>query len=879
MVVQEKRRPTGRKTVRRAIGILLAAATMSGAGLAQAVYQESGGLLVVELESGAVGGQWSEETEHDGYTGESYLLWAGPNYFGEPGHDSIAFDFVIHEPGLYHFRIRNRHEHPDSTEENDCFVRMDGGEWVKTFSPTAHQWTWGTYHEFDDANKPPAQYELSAGQHTIEFSGRSYGFMLDRFHLYRPDHPDGQNPDAPESSTETVNRRPIPAIQITPPSIPADDGGNTVITLSATSSEDPDVGQQLTYLWTIPSAEFVNGTNRRSPVAQIRVPGGKSWPVRLEVKDNARPPAAATLYSVINVDHTEGAFSGEPAAWHTLELAFEGPGASETDSDPNPFLDYRLRVDFTGPDGQEYRVHGFFDGDGNGGGTGNVWKVRLTPSAGGTWHYRATFKAGSNVAIVRNGGAGEAVAFHGAEGDVLVMGRDRKADGFLSQGALEYVGEHYLKFRDGGFFIKGGTDSPENFLGYRGFDDIHDNGGLGLIHEYPSHRTDFQPGDPVFESNTTGYDSRGIIGALNYLSSRHVNSIYFLPMNLGGDGQETCPFVGYGQNSFDKRHYDISRMAQWHQVFEHAQRKGVMLHFVLAETEQDNENWLDDGELGVERKLFFRELVARFGHNLALKWNLSEENDYSVTELRDFADYLEYLDPYDHPITVHTHPNNFEDYVALVGDELFSASSIQYDPNLAENHVETWRTNSAATGRKWVIDMDENNPASEGLTDTNATDLRKRVLYDVLFSGGNVEWYAGYHSLPLGGDLKMENFRTREAMWDYMWHARTVMERTLPFWEMVPADHLLTGESSSYGGGEVLAQEGQVYAVYLPSAESTGKISLTGFSGTFRGRWYNPRIGRFQGPARVMQGDAARNLNEPPSSPQEDWVFILKKQP
>ena len=63
--------------------------------------------------------------------------------------------------------------------------------------------------------------------------------------------------------------------------------------------------------------------------------------------------------------------------------------------------------------------------------------------------------------------------------------------------------------------------------------------------------------------------------------------------------------------------------------------------------------------------------------------------------------------------------------------------------------------------------MDENNPAGEGLTDANAADLRKRVLYDVYFSGGNLEWYAGYHGLPLGGDLRLEDFRTDKKWPDY----------------------------------------------------------------------------------------------------------------
>jgi hypothetical protein len=75
-------------------------------------------------------------------------------------------------------------------------------------------------------------------------------------------------------------------------------------------------------------------------------------------------------------------------------LSFTGPNASETTASPNnPFLDYRLNVTFTGPSGQKYVVPGFFDGDGNGGGTGNVWRARFAPDQGAPGPTRRPFVA------------------------------------------------------------------------------------------------------------------------------------------------------------------------------------------------------------------------------------------------------------------------------------------------------------------------------------------------------------------------------------------------------------------------------------------------------------------------------------------------------
>jgi len=858
---------------------LLVSTQAAQASTANDVFQESDGLLVIEMESSSTSAPWALRTAETGFSGSSYLVWEGPNLFNTPGQGIFGFDFEIHQAAEYSFRIRNHHDHPDSTEENDVWVRMDGGTWIKAFSGTRNTWTWATNHELDNNNKPPASYQLTSGSHRIEFSGRSENFRMDRLHLFTAGHPDGLNPGAAESSTApgaTVNHPPVARFTISPDELPAV-GVSSVVTLNAGASFDPDPGQRLSYRWDVRGAKYVNGTSRTSGVAVVKLQGNTTRPVRLTVHDDADDSLHDVAYGVINFVEDDGArIHGEPVAWHPLEVWFEGPSASEMDSEPNPFMDYRLRVTFTGPEGQSYEVPGFFDGNGQGNGVGNIWKARFSADKGGLWSYQASFRSGSQVAIQLGAQAGQPAAFDGASGEFYVFGNRGRSPGLLSKGRLEYVDEHYLKFRDGSYFLKGGTDSPENMMGFKGFDDIQDNGGVGIVHEFAAHISDWKPGDPLFSSNTTGVDSRGLIGALNYLGEKHVNSIYFLPMNLGGDGQETCPFVGYSNSTFNKCHYDISRLHQWNQVFDHAQKQGLLLHFVLAETESGNENWLDGGNLGPERKLFYRELIARFGHLLAIKWNLSEENDFSISELTQFAEYIDAQDAYDHPIAVHTHPNNFQDYEAIAGNPLFSATSIQYDTDLAGSHTEDWRAASAAMGRKWVIDMDENNPYHTGLTSTNADDLRKRVLYDVYFSGGQVEWYMGYHSLPLGGDLRCEDFGTREAMWNFMWYARRLMQQQMPFWEMEPADELLSGESNSYGGGQVFAKSRDTYAVYLPNAQQSGQLNLSGAPGRYRARWFNPRTGEFAGQSQTVIGGGTRNLGPAPSQPGEDWVVLLK---
>ena len=162
--------------------------------------------------------------------------------------------------------------------------------------------------------------------------------------------------------------------------------------------------------------------------------------------------------------------SGELIKWHPVVIDVSGPTASETDTDPNPFLDVRLDVELVAPSGERLVVPGFFAGNGSGGGTGTIWRARFAPPEAGVWTYSISFREGGAAAVSDSSSGGAPLAADGTAGRFTVAGRDRGAPGLLADGRLEYVGEHYLKQADGNHWIKGGVDSPENFFGYAGFD-------------------------------------------------------------------------------------------------------------------------------------------------------------------------------------------------------------------------------------------------------------------------------------------------------------------------------------------------------------------------------------------------------------------------
>jgi len=174
------------------------------------VFLEESGVVVIALESGTEPGAWNESVSTPGFLGEGYIRWDGPNLFNQPGAAGIfGFDFEVTEGGNHIFSLRNRHENPDPTEENDVWIRVDGGQWIKLFSNmpgSVGSWTWESRFDFGHGNQPQASYNLTPGIHRVEFSGRSFGFKMDRLHIYRPGTPGALNEQRDESTRRIGGR-------------------------------------------------------------------------------------------------------------------------------------------------------------------------------------------------------------------------------------------------------------------------------------------------------------------------------------------------------------------------------------------------------------------------------------------------------------------------------------------------------------------------------------------------------------------------------------------------------------------------------------------------------------------------------------------------
>lgn len=632
------------------------------------------------------------------------------------------------------------------------------------------------------------------------------------------------------------------------------------------------------------------------------------------------------VYLLLFVSWTSQAqvtISGESRQWHKVTFNVTGPMVCEDDT--ATFLNYRLDIFLTTEDSREtYRVPGFFAGDGkpedddaNLVSCGNRWQAHFAPPSTGTWNYQVYFRQGKDISLPADTAAtGTPLAADGFQGSFQVQNSDKTGRDFRAKGRIVYdPSSNYLKFRGTGkSYIKIGPDSPENLLNYADFDGSYQIKDRSPTKTMQPHLQDWNayPGSPTWKNGL----GKGMIGALNYLAFEAEQNVFsFLTISLPGynprftqilsDDGAVHPFLGEirGVDTTDKlRHkrFDISKLAQWDIVFAYSDQLGLHKQVKLFETE--NFSLLTENEL----RLYFREIIARFGYLLGMEYNICEEiwgtkqnrfpgDDYiqrQKTMLRFLRERLPYPNV---PLAIHTRPSQTEYYCEhLEMDSELNIISLQFDyDGVHEKTVQLWKQNPLAG--KWVILSDEVGPASWGVppdnqvegwngvypTDISPTDdafktpsqkdIRTYSLWGNLLAGGaGVQYYFGYggygdtqgqgqtvDAFVKHSDLSLEDFRTRHEMWKYNKYAHDFFMRYLPFEQMEPHDDLLgisnplanPCEDGLTSGDEYsntfycFAKPGEIYVVCFPNGTDVATPSLQLPAGNYQIHWFNPRSG------------------------------------
>jgi hypothetical protein len=857
---------------------------------ADAIYREVDGVVAVEAEHFAqqtatetrafhlATGERSPDVEPDGdpthiagASGGAYLealpdtrrahndkLIRGENFSPLPGKMAILH-YRVHftTPGRYYVWAR---AHSTGPEDNGLHVGLDG-EWPASgqrlqWCEGKRTWWWDSKQRTDAEHcGEPHKIYLDIdrpGEHTIQFSMREDGFEFDKW-LMTTDR-DFARPDGVGSESVVHSGQMPKTFAYVAPDQSRDDTEPAAVQAGSPTKSVSDI-----------------------PLQQPRQTDGDG-----SVK-----------------------VTGELKQWHKITLSQDGPFAHEQDNQPNPFTDQRMTVTFKHADGTEYVVPGYFAADGIAANTsaeaGTIWRAHFAPDRTGEWTYAVSFHQGPGCALEASATSQPLAPYDGRHGSFSVAASDKQGRDLRAHGRLQYVGERYLKFAGSGeYFLKAGADAPETLLGYADFDNtIAGNPRKSPLKTWQPHLRDWREGDSTWQDGK----GKGLIGAVNYLSGKGCNAFSFLTYNAGGDGDNVWPFV----HRDDKLHYDCSKLDQWGIVFDHATARGMYLHFKMQETEMDDDRHgdggsvpesLDGGKLGPQRRLYCRELIARFGHNLAINWNLGEENTQSTSEQIAMLEYIADLDPYDHNRVVHTYPNRQEAiYRPLLGDRSKLTGVSLQNSHIKDTHSQTvkWVEESTAAGKPWIVAFDESGSAAHGqcpdlgyegydgrdrsgkMTYTQH-EVRRQTLWGQLMGGGaGVEYYFGYQYVQ--NDLVCEDWRSRDQSWDYCRIAIEFFhEHDIPFWQMAGHDELV-GNPEHDNSVYCLAKPGEIYLVYLPEG-GQHSLDLAAADGAFAVKWFNPRTGGAlqSGSTATIEGRGKQSVGEPPTNTDHDWLAVVRKQ-
>ncbi len=609
-----------------------------------------------------------------------------------------------------------------------------------------------------------------------------------------------------------------------------------------------------------------------------------SYDLRAEAADNDGAVSITRRTFSIRDDVVVGnecVVSGDRKQWHRVAVTCTGPIGDE--GAESTFTDNRFNVTFSNGS-RTLVVPGHFAADGNAADSsaksGNQWRAYFSPPESGNWNYNVSFRTGSNVAVSNNLNAGSPVVdLDGQSGSFSVSSSGAVSRDMRTRGLLQHrSGESTLRFAGtNDVFIQGGVDSPENIFGYDEFDDTQkfftSGSCKGILHSFDPHEQDWNPGDPTW-GNGRG---KSLIGLVNYIADTGANSFYIMMNTVNGDGCDAHPWSSYNRNGRVKS-FDVSKLDQWERVLSHMTERGLLIHVMTQETE--NDGLLNNRNLGLERKLYYRELISRFGHHPALQWNLGEENNSSTAQLKEYSAFFKDLDPYQHPVFVHPKPrkNDRESkYAPLLGDENFDGPTIQTSNinNSSDmyNEIRNWIDRSTQAGNAWVVTLTEASGGGAPFPFKSvSSDQRVYWMWaSAMSGGGGFEWYLKGQNQGHAYDLAVEDLREFDEYWEQSGHLVRFFREIVQRDNNINLENLRVDNNAVAGSNDwVLAKPGSAYIVFLREG-GNATLNLAG-NGNYEAVWFNPRSG-----ATINGGivSANGNLGNPPSEASQDWAIIL----
>lgn len=278
---------------------------------------------------------------------------------------------------------------------------------------------------------------------------------------------------------------------------------------------------------------------------------------------------------------------------------------------PNPFTDVQLTAQVTAPSGHRVTVGGFFDGDGEGGQAGNVFKVRVFADEPGTWSWTTQ----SNVASLA-----------GKSGGFTVSGT---LAGAFGKGPIvaDPVHPRYFKFRQGspvylvGKYLDRAAPVPIRF----------------------SHT--------MFSEERTDADRQALLDRHLGMGLNKIN--VYLANHTDYSSISTTPWLGTADAN-DKTRFDLQRWHLYEQWLRRMRDAGLAVQLWFF---ADGFGNLAD----VDRKRLIDQGMARLSGYANTLFTLMTEwqEGWTTTEVETHMVHLHQRNPWDRLATVHGLPGDF----------------------------------------------------------------------------------------------------------------------------------------------------------------------------------------------------------------------------
>ncbi len=432
----------------------------------------------------------------------------------------------------------------------------------------------------------------------------------------------------------------------------------------------------------------------------------------------------------------------------------------------NPFADVTLQAAFTDPDGRRVAFWGFHDGDGQGGATGKVWRIRFMPDKPGTWSWQARFSDGT---------AGKAGTFE-----------------CVAPGA-----------RPGP--LRPDPANPRWFMSA--------DGSRRHLHGY-YYLDYFSDHDDAFRDATASLQADGytLVMPMAYIRGRQTKGALRQPV------QPTYAWRTDG-DAVDFARFDLATWRRLDERIKWAADRGIALYTFDGFFPNIGKHVPKERE-----DLYIRYTLARHAAFWNVLWNVGFEvwEHYPYQRVREWAAKIRALDPWKHPVSWHDQGLRDKKYPHGVPEATYA--NLQKEFRNARPAFEFVLANDFA---KPVFASETNWEQPDGTYDKprNRTEVR-RGIWGMSLAGAMTmyaDWTANYDPARPESRLRLGDGKGRRDVV----RANQFMSG-LPWWTMAPCPNLVAdGDDVCLGAPGrryvVFSEEGRSIALDLPAGTYRGE--------------------------------------------------------